>query len=352
MKFALLFHCPWPEGSDITTKYKQLIEQVQLGEDLGFHSAWFAEHHFSRFGLGASSLVVLSHIAAKTSKIRLGTAIIIPTLQHPVKVAEDTATLDQLSDGRLDVGFGRGTGQAEFGGYGIDPANARDRFYECVEVIQGLWTTPGYTHHGEYYNMDDVTLVPQPLQKPHPPIYIAATKSQSSLEFAANNGHILLEGAYLDIPEAVDKFQRFQVMSKDAGFPHAFADIPFFRNFFVTEHPERIVEDIKDKVEWLQDMVQWRNGFAVGSDANSSIEEYRRHRAFAPRGFDYVNDHRAVYGDPEYCIDRIEFFQKEGVEYMGGAFAWGGLDHKMIMRSMELFGKKVMPHFASVATTA
>ena len=107
MDFALFSHIPWPEEHAPKRLYSDLTEQAIIGEELGFKAIWLAEHHFTRYGLGASSLVIASNIAARTNHIRLGTAVLIPPLHHPVRLAEDTATLDVLSDGRLDVGFGR-----------------------------------------------------------------------------------------------------------------------------------------------------------------------------------------------------------------------------------------------------
>ena len=108
MKFALLTHLPRPEGTDPSVIIAETIEQVKHGEELGFYSAWFAKHHFSRYGIGSSSLVIASGVATSTKKIRLGTAVLVPPLHNPIRLAEDTATVDVISRGRLDVGFGRG----------------------------------------------------------------------------------------------------------------------------------------------------------------------------------------------------------------------------------------------------
>src|ERR1700687_5393010 len=108
MKYALFNHVPWPEGSTDARVFADLVEQVQRAEALGFHSAWTTEHHFSRYGLAAAPLVVMAHLAAHTSRIRLGTSIVIAPIRHPLQLAEETATLDVLSNGRLDLGIGSG----------------------------------------------------------------------------------------------------------------------------------------------------------------------------------------------------------------------------------------------------
>ena len=128
MKFALVTHIPWPEGTNPGQVIEEATEQVRLAEELGFHSAWFAEHHFSRYGIGSSSLVLVSSIAARTKTIRLGTAVLVPPLHHPVQLAEDTATLDVVSGGRLDVGFGRGTAGYEYAAITWTRGKARNDF--------------------------------------------------------------------------------------------------------------------------------------------------------------------------------------------------------------------------------
>ena len=119
MKLALFTHLPWPENISQQDVFQGAVEQVQMAEASGYHSAWFAEHHFTRYSMGSSLCVILGHMAAATKNIRLGTGVIVPVLHNPIRIAEDTATVDLLSGGRLDVGFGRGVYSYEYGGFGI-----------------------------------------------------------------------------------------------------------------------------------------------------------------------------------------------------------------------------------------
>ena len=137
MKFGLFTHIPWPEGMEPKQVLDHTTEEVVYAEELGFHSAWVAEHHFSRYGLGSSSLVFSASVAAQTKKIRLGTAILVPPLHHPIKLAEDAATLDLVSNGRLDAGFGRGSAGYEYAGYNIDRDESQGRFQETINMVQG-----------------------------------------------------------------------------------------------------------------------------------------------------------------------------------------------------------------------
>ena len=133
MQIGLFHTIQWPEGSDHADRYDQALTQMCHADALGFDSVWLTEHHFSRHGLVSDSLMVLAHLAARTTHIRLGTAVSVLPLHHPVRFAEAAATVDQLSRGRLDLGIGRGYQPGEFRGFGLDIAEKHDRFEEALE---------------------------------------------------------------------------------------------------------------------------------------------------------------------------------------------------------------------------
>ena len=188
MKYALFTHVPWPQNTDTARLLSYAADEARLAEDLGFSSAWIAEHHFTRYGVGSSALVIAAYIAGRTQKIRLGTGVLIPTLHNPIRLAEDTATMDAISGGRLDVGFGRGVYGYEYSGFGVDPATSQEHFQESVNIIEGLWTNPEFSHKGQFYSLDKVSLAPLPIQSPHPPIYIAATRTPETLDYCISEG--------------------------------------------------------------------------------------------------------------------------------------------------------------------
>ena len=189
MDFALFSHVPWPEGTDPKQVYQDITEEFILGEELGFTSAWMAEHHFTRYGLGAAPNVLASNIVAKTSTIRIGSAVFVSPLHLPARLAEEIATLDVLSGGRIDVGFGRGAAQSEYNVANVPIEESQERFQESITMIEGLWSNKNYSFDGKHYKITNANIVPQPLQNPHPPIYIAATRSTATQEFVAGSGH-------------------------------------------------------------------------------------------------------------------------------------------------------------------
>ena len=346
MEFALFSHLPWPEERTPQGLLSDFTEQAVAGEELGFRAVWLAEHHFTRYGLGASSLLIASHLAARTRRIRLGTAVLIPPLHHPVRLAEDTSTLDVLSGGRLDVGFGRGAAGSEYASFGIDHAESQARYRETIAMVEALWTTPDLTWQGEYHTVRNINLVPTPLQSPHPPVYVAATRSAQSLDFVASTGRRLIIGVVLDTPDAIDLLNRFLAMAQAAGNPTTAAEVPFFRYFYVAETAEQAHRDAREALNWTLDVNTWRREFAVGSEVYQRLADYRQRRTELPPSYEYLAEKRAFIGSPDQCAAQIQALADAGVRYFGCNFAFGGLAQDKQLRSMELFAREVMPRFA------
>ena len=346
MKFALFSHIPWPEGAAPRQVFDHIIEEFCVGEQLGFDSGWLAEHHFSRYGLGSASLLLLANIAARTTTLRLGTAVIISPLHHPVKLAEDTATLDVLSGGRLDCGFGRGSAGYEYGGYNVDSAESQGRFQESIHIVTGLWTTPNFSFQGQYYQVEQANLVPPPAQRPHPPVYVAATRTRETQDFAAASGHSGIIGVVLDTADGLALCQTLAAGATAAGKPMDLAGIPFFRYCYVAETEAQARRDTEAALNWTLDVNQWRRTYQRGSEVYDSLDHFRRTRAETPPSYEYLFQHRAFIGDPDQCAAKIRALQAAGIGYMGCNFSFGGMPPAKVLKSMELFAREVMPQFA------
>lgn len=173
---------------------KQIVDEALLAEKLGFHSAWIGEHHFSTLGVNSAPQMVLSYIAAQTRSIRLAPAINVLPLHHPIHVAEQWATLDLLSNGRVDFATGRGYDRREYAPFGANFEKNSEVFAEGLEILQKLWTEGAIvSHHGNHYRFDDVWITPMPVQKPLP-VYVAAF-SRPTIELAARMGAGLVVAA-------------------------------------------------------------------------------------------------------------------------------------------------------------
>lgn len=184
-------------GLEDSLGYDSFIEYVVEADRLGFKQLFLVEHHFTGHGQVSASMTLLAYLAAKTRHIRLGTAVVVLPWHNPVLIAEQASTLDLLTGGRLDFGVGKGYRQAEFDGFCIPIAEATERFDEALEIIRKAWTTPHdknggrFSHHGKRWHYDNIVVEPEPLQRPHPPLWMAAG-SPDSVKRAAHEGYNLL----------------------------------------------------------------------------------------------------------------------------------------------------------------
>lgn len=175
-------------GRTVGEMILQIVDQAIHAEKVGMHCAWVGEHHFNEFGANASPEIVLGHIAAKTERIRLMPAVTVLPLHHPLRAAENWATLDVLSNGRIDFAVGRGFDKHEYDRFEVDFDRNQDIFREQLEIVKRAWTEKGrWSHHGEFYKFDDVDIVPKPVQDPLP-IYVACF-SKPTLELTAKHGY-------------------------------------------------------------------------------------------------------------------------------------------------------------------
>src|SRR5713226_4028568 len=175
MRFGFFDQLPCPPGYSEQQRYQDIIAQIELGDAVGFDTVWLGELHFSRgFSILADPLMVLAAAAQRTKRIRLGTAVTLLPLHNPVKIAEEAAIADILSDGRLEFGVGRGTAPIHYAGYDIPQEESRERFEEALDFIVQAWTQERFSFQGKYFRAPDLSVVPRPVQAPHPPVRIAA----------------------------------------------------------------------------------------------------------------------------------------------------------------------------------
>jgi alkanesulfonate monooxygenase SsuD/methylene tetrahydromethanopterin reductase-like flavin-dependent oxidoreductase (luciferase family) len=180
MRFGLFYQASEAEGQTHADRYAEMLELITLGDSLGFDVAWLAELHFGgAFSLLANPLMVVPVIAQRTKRIRIGTAVTLLPLHHPLSCAEQAATADLLSGGRLEFGVGRGSIPSQFHGFRVPVSENRARFDEALEIIRLAWTRERFSYRGAFYQVEDVSVVPQPVQRPHPPIRVAVHTAES-----------------------------------------------------------------------------------------------------------------------------------------------------------------------------
>ena len=193
-------------------RYHETMEQIVYAEELGFDIAWLAELHFYRpFSILSSPLILAAALVQRTQRIRLGTAVVLLPLQHPVRVAEDAATVDLLSQGRLELGVGRGAIAIHFRGFNVPVEESRARFEEALTIIERAWTQETCAVDGQYWQVSATTVVPTPLQKPSPPLRLAANSPETAA-FAGARGYPVFVASVINpfpkLPEQIDIYRR------------------------------------------------------------------------------------------------------------------------------------------------
>jgi alkanesulfonate monooxygenase SsuD/methylene tetrahydromethanopterin reductase-like flavin-dependent oxidoreductase (luciferase family) len=197
--------------------YRDFVDYVMEAERLGFHSLFLVEHHFTGAGQVSASLTLLAYLAARTRTMRLGTAVVVLPWHNPVLIAEQAATVDLLSGGRLEFGVGKGYRASEFAGFRIPMEEASDRFDEAIGIIRKAWTSEGrFSHRGRRWQFDNIVVEPEPLQRPHPPLWLAAG-SADSIRRAAYEGYNLLLDQLTSIELTLERVALFRDACRQVG---------------------------------------------------------------------------------------------------------------------------------------
>ena len=358
MKFGIFYIVPWHESFTQEQALNNALEEIELADQLGIDEVWLGEHRFSRHGLLSGIWSFLGNVAARTKRIRIGTAVIVLPLHNPILVAEEVAMLDVISGGRFNFGIGAGYQRQEFDGVGVDIDESRERFAEAVDVMIKAWTEERLTYHGKFTNVDDVWVLPKPIQKPYPPLFQAVSTSPASVEFAASRRIQVIAGGPTDIlGQAPEVIKLWRQKMEEHGHEHAHLDPPMSKSIYVAptmEEAERDpigLEDFSSRILRSTGTTGAPIGMPMDKDGNIA----KGYEAWANRQQD--RDRRddpghaglpPLRGTPEVVIERLKLVQEAGINHVFGSFGFAGLPHDKVMRSIELFATQVMPHFREV----
>ena len=358
MKFGLFTIVPWHESRTQEQALKEAMEQIELADQLGIDEVWLGEHRFSRHGLLSGIWTFLGQVAARTKHIRIGTAVIVLPLHNPILVAEEAAMLDVMSGGRLDFGIGAGYQRQEFEGIGVDIHESRERFQEAIDVIIKAWTEDKLTYHGKYTNVDDVWVLPKPLQKPHPPLFQAVSTSPASVEFAASRQIQVIAGGPTDIlGQAPQVIKLWREKMEQFGHAHAHIDPPMSKSIYVAPTMEEAEQDPVGLDDFSSRVLRsvGSNGTTIGLPMDKDGNIPPGYEAWANRDSDRNRPDDLGHaglpplrGTPEVVIERLKQTQEAGINHVFGAFGFPGLPHEKVMRSIEMFATQMMPNFREV----
>jgi alkanesulfonate monooxygenase SsuD/methylene tetrahydromethanopterin reductase-like flavin-dependent oxidoreductase (luciferase family) len=308
MKFAVLQFFSWPERRvELATVYARALERIEIMDRAGYDAVWLAEHHFSSFSVCPSVHMVGTLAAARTRRLRIGTGVSLAPFYHPLRLAEEVALLDVLSDGRVNWGAGRGFARVEFEAFGVPPQESASRFRETVEIVLSAWTEDRLQFAGRHFRFDGIEVLPKPLQRPHPPVWMAAS-SEGAIDWAAGRGFSILMDPHSSPAEIGRKRRHYAEKLAAAGFAEVGRDIPIARLVAVARTAAAAAKVARGGAEWI---------------VNSYLGAQHRpvmQGSFTPEGVDPIRrylDEVIIHGTPEAVIDQIEKLRDEiGLDYL------------------------------------
>jgi len=352
LRFGTFFFFQAPPGHRHEDIIRDELTQVEWSEELGFDEVWFTEHHFIDYGLSVDPATLASAAASRTRRVRLGLAAAILPFHHPLRLAEQMALVDIISDGRLDVGVGRGNRPAEFAGYRVPQQESRERFDETVDVMQRAWTHERFSYHGRFFSFDDVRVIPKPVQRPHPPLYqVCVTKD--GIENTALRGWPMLNSVLFGPVDQLltNRDTYVNTLEKAGRSPDEIRGLlarwGVSRQIYVADTDARALEEAKAAEIWYQESFR---RFVIPDrieDAHPTLQP--GFRAMAERlgkiTWEGLVAETLAFGSPDTVARHVEYMRSIGVGQILCWMNFGGLPQAKIRRSMELFAREVMPRF-------
>ena len=338
MDFGIFLLLQSPTAKSHQEIFSRGTDLAKTADKLGFESVWCAEHHFSTYGYLSRPLMFASHLATQTEKIRVGSAVVVLPLHHPLIVAEEIATADLLSNGRLDIGLGRGYQVYEFERLGMKLEESRERFEEAVDILLLAFKGEPFSFNGKHFKFGETSIFPTPVQKPRPPIWVVG-QSEESIVATAKRGFNLVSGGFGVSLERLKEFRK--------SFDDLLVGAEQRENIRVST--QRAVYVTNDESELPEIIEQARWNMRVTLSLRQGLERVEKGHAQAipfdnePSDEELI-DRYFVMGTPATCIEKLsEIRDVMGLDHFNANFWFGDLEHKQVLRSMELFAKEVMP---------
>lgn len=327
MKFATLSimdHHP-SAGRSVPAFYTEVFQQIEAAEAFGFHSVWFAEHHFSSYGVCPAPPVLLAAAAQRTNRIRLGVAVSVLPFHNPLEIAEQYAMVDIVSNGRLDFAVGRGYLAHEYAGFRIAREESAGRFDEALTILEKAWSGETFSFDGQYFHYGPLTLNVLPVQQPRPPIWIAGL-SQETYTSAPRRGYPIMGVPYIlpHIKDLEPLLAGFNRVADEVKLAARFREPTFAFHCYVGETDAQAEREAQ---AYIQQYVDTR---AVGN--TKSFAELQE------KGL-------IIVGGPDRCIRLLRRLEQWGVQRILVILNYGGMPHSLVLRSMERLAKEVVPAF-------
>jgi alkanesulfonate monooxygenase SsuD/methylene tetrahydromethanopterin reductase-like flavin-dependent oxidoreductase (luciferase family) len=348
MEFGMFHEFQRLPGASEPSAFADSFAQIDAAEKLGLDAMWLAELHFApERSVLASPLVLASYSAARTTRMKIGTAVQVLPLCHPLRLAEEVATVDQLSNGRLIFGVGRSGFAHTYKTYAVDYGESRERFAETLEIVKRAFTEERFSHKGKYYAYDNVRLAPKPVQTPWPEIRNAAASPDTYLEVGAMGHPIFVAARVGDLSDLAPNVKAYREAWKKAGHEgkgQIFLRVPVY----VAESEEAAREEPRESIMHLLRYIGDRLAQSAGAQGTRAIEN-RAERGARMLSIDYdeVLRERMIVGTPARVIDRLTELQETlGLDGILAELNPGSrIPHERVMTALRLLCEDVMPRF-------
>ena len=348
MEFGVFHEFPWSRGLSETEAFDLSFEEVDAAERWGLDVMWLAELHAAptRSVLSAP-LNVATAIATRTSRMKIGTAVQVLPLCHPLRIAEEAATVDQISHGRLIFGVGRSGFPRTYQAYGIPYEESRERFAESLEILKRAWSEDRFSYDGQFYSFHNVHLVPKPYQKPFPELRIAVN-SPDTFEAVGTQGYPIFVAVRIGtLSELAPNIATYRAAWRGAGHPgdgKVYLRLPVFIADTYDRARDEAEESIMHFYRWLGDQLEWS---ATQSGARAIEQRAERGQRLQTMSYADALRDKVVVGGPAEVTDRLMQLRDElGLDGILAEINCGSLiPHDKVMRALKLLCQEVMPAF-------
>ncbi len=312
MKFGVLQFFSWPERRvPAPTVYERALQRIDIMDEAGYDAVWLAEHHFTGYSICPSVHMMGVQVASRCRRIRVGTAVSLAAFYHPLRLAEEVALLDVLSGGRVNWGVGRGFDPVEFGVFGVPVAESGERFHEAVEIVLAAWRCDRLDWSGSFWRFEGVEVLPKPLQRPHPPVWLAAG-SPGAVRWAGQRGYSIMLGPHATFEENAAHRELYRTELEAHGHAIDGRDLPVARMIAVADTDAEAERVACAGVEWVAGA--YINPSKVTNPGASAQGFLMMDRAAL---LDRYLRSVVIHGSPERVVDQIERLRDEmHLEYL------------------------------------
>jgi len=348
MEFGMFHEFPSLPGRTESEAFDEALEQVDAAERLGLDVMWLAELHFEpRRSVLSAPLSIASAIAARTHRIKIGIAVQVLPLCHPLRLAEEAATVDQLSHGRLIFGVGRSGVAQTYEAYGVSYAESRDRFREILDIIEQAWTKPSFSYDGKYHRFKDVAVVPKPYQKPVPSIRIAASTPDTFPAIGRRGAAIFASVRHTTWSDLARQIRSYHDAWEEAGHPGR-GQVFVSAATYLAETEERARAEPKESImHFYHEQANLLEGAAKLVDPETAARRMRRVNQLRNLDYDEAVGSNALVGTPAMIFEQLSNLQHEiGLSGILAELNCGGLiPHQKVLAAMQLLCEEVKPRF-------